>query len=138
MMKSFQNLKIVTRLFVGFAAVIVLLLTLGAVALVEVSAEDTHVKNLRDNWMPSVHTSLEMLGALRGIRIAEWGAVAAQTADDDASSDKILVGAIAAFSKATQAYEALPSNDDAKAAFAHVKSLIPQYIQYDQQVRELA
>ena len=137
-MKSFQDLKVVTRLIVGFAAVIMLLLILGAVALVEVSTENTHVKNLRDNWMPSVRTSLEMMGALRAIRIAEWGAVAAQSTDDDANSDKILGGAIASFSESAQRYEALASTDESKVAFAHLKSLVPQYMQYDRQVRELA
>jgi methyl-accepting chemotaxis protein len=138
MLKSFQDLKVVTRLVVGFTAVIVVTLILGAVALVEVSTEDTHVKNIRDNWMPSVRTSLEMIGTLRSIRIAEWGAVAAQTADDDASSDRILAGAIDSFSKSLSKYETLASADDAKAPFAHLKSLVPQYMQYDQQVRALA
>jgi methyl-accepting chemotaxis protein len=138
MMKSFQDLKVATRLVLGFAAVIVFSLVLGAVALVEVSTENNHVKNLRDGWMPAVRGSLEMMTELRAIRIAEWGAVAAQTTGDDAASDQIVDAAIDTFSKAMAKYQALPSTGDVKAAFARLQTLTPQYMQYNQQVRALA
>src|ERR1700737_4776161 len=137
-MQQFKNMKVVTQLFLGFFAVIVLLAGLGGVAVNEVSVENGHVMALRDSGLPSVRSSLEMLAGLRAIRIGEWGAVAANTPAADRNSDTIIDAALAAYGRSAAAYEKVMTQPEQKAAFAHIQTLIPQYLDFDQKVRALA
>jgi methyl-accepting chemotaxis protein len=137
-MQSFKNMKVVSQLILGFSAVIVLLVGLGGVALVEVSTENHHVAELRDNWLPTVSNSLQMLAGLRAIRIAEWGAVAADSPEADKSSDKIITGALADYARTSDRFAKLMQHPEEKTAYAHIQTLIPQYMDFDQKVRVLA
>ncbi|MFL9904639.1 methyl-accepting chemotaxis protein [Paraburkholderia fungorum] len=137
-MQLFRNMKVVTQLMLGFCVVIVFLAGLGVVALVEVRAENDHVMEFRDSWLPSVRGSLQMLAGLRAIRIGEWGAVAATTPEADRNSDTIIGGALADYARSAAAYEKVMSQPEEKAAFTHIQTLIPQYIDFDQKVRALA
>src|ERR1700676_387713 len=128
-------MKVVTQLIVGFSAVIVLLAGLGGVAVMEVSVENGHVMALRDDGLPSVRSSLEMLAGLRAIRIGEWGAVAANSPAADQNSDPIIDAALAAYGKSAATYQQIMTQPEAKAAFAHMQTLIPQYLDFDQKVR---
>jgi hypothetical protein len=58
--QSVKNLKVVTQLVLGFSAVIVLLVGLGASCLFEVGGENARVAELRDNWLPTARSSLQM------------------------------------------------------------------------------
>jgi methyl-accepting chemotaxis protein len=137
-MQAFKNMKVVSQLILGFSAVIVLLVGLGSVALVEVSTENNHVAELRDNWLPSVRSSLQMLAGLRAIRIGEWGAVAADSPEGDQNSDKIIGAALADYAHSSDEFAKLMAHPEEKALYAHIQTLIPQYNDFDQKVRALA
>jgi len=137
-MRWFKNTTVFTQLLLGFSAVMVLLVLVGAIGLVEVRAENQHVVSLRDDQLPSVEHGLQMLAGLRAIRIGEWGAVASTSADGDHSSDQILGAAIADYDKVAGQYEQLATSPEQKAAFERLRTMKPQYYDFDQKVRELA
>ncbi|QBR04024.1 MCP four helix bundle domain-containing protein [Paraburkholderia pallida] len=68
-MQSVKHMKVVTQLILGFSVAIILMIALGAFCLSEISGENLHVVEFRDNWLPSVRSSQQMLAALRQIRI---------------------------------------------------------------------
>ncbi|HEY1608103.1 MAG TPA: methyl-accepting chemotaxis protein [Paraburkholderia sp.] len=137
-MRSLQNAKVVTQLLLGFSAVMILLVLVGAIGLFEVKTENQHVADLRDDQLPSVQAGLQMLAGLRAIRIGEWGAVASTSADGDSNSDQIIGAAIADYDKTAATYETLITAPAQKAAFERLSTMTPQYYAFDQKVRDLA
>lgn len=89
-MQALKNLKVVTQLILGFSFVIVLLVGLGAFSLLELRGENARVVELRDNWLPSVRSSLQMQAGLREIRINEYRVAAAATAADAAALEPLI------------------------------------------------
>jgi len=136
-MQSLKNLKVFTQLILGFSAVIVLLVGLGGVALFEVTAENAHVAQLRDNWLPAMQSSLGMLGGLSDIRLAEYRVVTAATPSDIQQGESLIEADIAAYRSAAAQYEKLPSGPKAATAYANIQRLMPQYLDSDQQIRAL-
>jgi methyl-accepting chemotaxis protein len=137
-MHLFRNLKVFTQLILGFSATMVLMIGLGAIAVSEVSAENAHVAAMRDNWLPAVRDSLEMLSDVRGIRLAEFGAINAVTPSATEAAITRLDGAIAEYRIAAQRYEKLPGVPGAKTAYADLETLVPKYMDLDQQLQTLA
>ena len=137
-MHFFRNLKVLTQLIVGFSAVVVLMVGLGATAVFEVSTENAHVAAIRDNWLPAVRSSLALLTDLRGIRLAEFGVINAATSADTAAAITRLDGTIANFRKDANGYEQLPGLPEAKPAYSDLQALMQKYLESDQQLQTLA
>jgi hypothetical protein len=53
-MQLLRNLRVSIQLLKDFSTVIFLLIGTGAFNLFELSAQDTHVIQLRDKWLPAV------------------------------------------------------------------------------------
>jgi methyl-accepting chemotaxis protein len=132
-----KNLRVLTQLMLGFSAVIILLIGLGAIGLFEVSAENDHVSQLRDNWLPSMRSSLQMQAALRDIRLGEYRLVTSQSPTAIQEADTRIEAGITSYGRAVSEYEKLISEVEETAAFADIKVLMPQYLQVDQQIRAL-
>jgi len=137
-MKVFRNMKVVTQLVTGFAAVSLLLLGLGVFSLFQISAENAHVAALRDHWMLSVRTSQHMQSVLGQIRLAEFRMASAQKAADVLAVDSRMQARIDEYNTASTQYEKLLSKQDEKEIFAKIQSLAPQYMALDQQIRTAA
>ena len=136
-MQFLKNLRVLTQLMLGFSAVIVLLIGLGALSLFEVSAENIHVSQLRDNWLPSVRSSLQMQAGLRAIRLAEFRAVSSLTPAQAQEAEPRIEAALADYRRAAAEYEKLITEPEEKTAYADIQRLMPQYLDLDQQLRAL-
>ena len=136
-MQSLKNLKVVTQLVLGFAAVIVLMVGLGVFCLFEVSGENDHVAEFRDNWLPSVRSSLQMQAGLRQTRINEYRAASSQTPAAIQEAEARIDAGIADYGRAAAEYEKLLTEPEEKSAYADIQTLMPQYLDLDQQVRAL-
>ena len=136
-MLPLKNLRVVTQLLVGFSAVVVLMVGLGVFCLFEVSGENIHVAELRDNWLPSVRSSLQMLAGLREVRINEYRVTSSHTSEQIQEAEARIDAGIADYSKAAAEYEKLMTEPEEKAAFADIQTLMPQYLDLDRQVRAL-
>jgi methyl-accepting chemotaxis protein len=136
-MQFLKNLRVLTQLMLGFSAVIILLIGLGAFSLFELSAENSHVAQLRDNWLPSVRSSLQMQAGLRDIRLGEYRLATSQSPAEIQEADTRIEAGIASYGRAVAEYEKLITEPEEKAAFADIQTLMPQYLQIDQQIRAL-
>ncbi|WP_429315777.1 methyl-accepting chemotaxis protein [Paraburkholderia sp. GAS448] len=122
----------------GFSTVIALLIGLGAFSLFEVSAENNHVSQLRDNWLPSVRSSLQMQSGLRAIRLAEYRAASSLTPAQAQEAETRIEAGLANYRHADAEYQKLITEPEEKTAYADIQRLKPQYLDLDQQVRALA
>ncbi|RDJ98788.1 chemotaxis protein [Paraburkholderia lacunae] len=136
-MPSLKNLRVLTQLMLGFSAVIALLIGLGALSLFEVSAENNHVAQLRDNWLPSVRSSLQMQSGLRAIRLAEFRAASSLTPAQAQEAETRIEAGFADYRRPAAEYEKLITEPEEKAAYADIQRLMPQYLDLDQQLRAL-
>jgi methyl-accepting chemotaxis protein len=137
-MASFRNKSVVTQILLGFSSIVALLAVLGITAVYEVNTANNHVSAIRDKWLPSVRYSLEMLGDLRGIRLAEWGVATARQASDIATREPAIDAAIVTFNKDAERVKGLLHEPAAVSAFATIQTLAPQYLETDRQLRDLA
>jgi len=130
-------MKVVTQLFLGFAAVITLLIGLGAFSLFEVSRENAHVAALRDNWLPAVHSSLQMQGSARVVIMDEFRMATATTPAEIQDADTQIGASEADFGRTAGEYEPHISEPEEKAAYANIQTKTQQYVELDQQFRAL-
>jgi methyl-accepting chemotaxis protein len=136
--QSLKNLKVVTQLVLGFAAVIVLMVGLGVFCLFEMSGENARVAAFRDNWLPSVRSSLQMQAGLRQTRINEYRVASSQSQAAIQEAEARIDAGIAEYRSAAAEYEKLITEPEEKTAYADIQALMPQYLDLDQQVRVLA
>ncbi|MEX3967386.1 methyl-accepting chemotaxis protein [Paraburkholderia sp. EG286B] len=134
-MQSLKNLKVVTQLILGFSLVIVLLVGLGAFSVFEVSSENDHVAQFRDNWLPSVRSSLQMQAGLRAISLAEYRASGAQTQSASQEAEARIDAGLADYRRASAEYEKLITEAEEKTAYADIQTLMSKYLEVDQQIR---
>ncbi|MEX3937595.1 methyl-accepting chemotaxis protein [Paraburkholderia phymatum] len=137
-MQFLKNLKVVSQLVLGFAAVIVLMVGLGVFCLIEMSGENARVAEFRDNWLPSVRSSLQMQAGLRQTRINEYRAASSQSPASIQEAEARIDAGLAEYRSAAAEYEKLVSEPDEKTAYANIQTLMPQYVDLDRQVRALA
>lgn len=137
-MQSVKHMKVVTQLILGFSVAIILMIALGAFCLSEISGENLHVVEFRDNWLPSVRSSQQMLAALRQIRINEYRVVASQTPAAIQDAEARIESGIADYRQSAAEYEKLMTEPDEKAAYTEIRTLMPQYLDLDLKVRALA
>ncbi|MEM5327889.1 methyl-accepting chemotaxis protein [Paraburkholderia sp. JHI2823] len=136
-MQYLKNLRVLTQLMLGFSAVIVLLIGLGLFSLFEMSAENSHVSQMRDNWLPSVRSSLQMQAGLREIRLGEYRLATSETPAQIQEADTRIEAGIASYGRAVAEYETFISEPEEKIAFSDIQTLMPQYLQIDRQIRAL-
>jgi methyl-accepting chemotaxis protein len=137
-MQSLKNLKVVTQLVLGFAAVIVLMVGLGVFCLFEVNGENARVAEFRDNWLPSVRSSLQMQAGLRQTRINEYRVASSQSPAAIQEAEARIDAGIAEYRSAAAEYEKLITEPEEKTAYGDIQTLMPQYLDLDRQVRALA
>ena len=78
-MNLFRDLKIATKLGLGFFVVLLLMAIMGAVALSEMSKVNDQSTEIATNWMPSINFIHETNTATSDYRIAELNHVLAET-----------------------------------------------------------
>ncbi|MGF6779339.1 methyl-accepting chemotaxis protein [Paraburkholderia sp. GAS334] len=136
-MQFMKSLRMSTQLMLGFSAVIVLLIGLGAFSLFQMNAQNVHIAQLRDNWLPAVRSSLQMQTALLNIRLGEYATGVAPSPAAVQTADERIKISIGDYERAAAEYEKRINAPEEKAAFSDIQTLMSQYLQIDQQVRTL-
>lgn len=134
-MVSITNTKVLTKLMLGFAALIVLLTALGAVSLWRIKAVNSYVIELKDNRLPAIATSKDMLAALRAVRLSEYRMAISATPDEMRIYDAHIDETIRDYRTAEARYSGLQIGVRQKAILAHLLSLFPQYLELDAALR---
>jgi methyl-accepting chemotaxis protein len=66
-----DSLPIRRRIPVGFAAVLIVVLVVGIISMIQLSAMNDRAADIKDNWLPGTSTSGELIGALENTRVQE-------------------------------------------------------------------
>jgi methyl-accepting chemotaxis protein len=135
---AFHQMKVVTRLILGFSALIGLIIALGAFSLYQMSGENDHLVLLRDNSMPAVMNTLEMQSSLRAIRLADYRAATASSLSDIDAASQLANQAIAEFNRAAGLYEPLINDPEEKNRYGELQAAMNQYLSADLSIRTLA
>lgn len=136
-MLSLRNLRVITQLALGFSFVIALLIALGVLSLAEVRAENNHVVQLRDNWLPSVRTSLEMQTALQDLRLLEYRLVSLSSESETQDINRRMDEVLRAYTQAATEYGQHVTEQQERSAFEEVRKLMSQYVENNQRIRAL-
>ncbi|MGQ7935378.1 methyl-accepting chemotaxis protein [Paraburkholderia sp. D1E] len=136
-MQFLKNFRVLTQLIVGFFTVVVLLIGLGAFSLFEMNAQNNHVVQLHNNWLPSIRSSMRLQTTLLNIRAAEYAIETATSPTVIQAADARIEESIRHYDQIAAEYQKRITTPEEQAAFSHVQTLMPQYLQIDQQVRAL-
>jgi methyl-accepting chemotaxis protein len=137
-MMIFKNMKVTTKLLSGFALVLTLLVIIGIFSMFELHAENEHVAQMRDHWLPSVRSSLQMRVELGDLRLSEYQNASAPNDDELKQGEKFAASVLSKLRESSAEYEKLISEPEEKAAYADIQGQMPKYLQARQQMLTLA
>ena len=134
MRREFNRLDVLTQLLAGSAAMVVLIVLLGVVAIIEMHAGNNRVSALQGIQLPAVRSSLQMAASTREIALGEFLAVGANTPLDIKHGTDMTDAGIGMFRNALAGYRALASGDDV-ARVRRVADFFEHYIAIDAKIR---
>ena len=89
-MNWLNNLKLRTKLTIGFSLVLLLTICLGATAINRLAAVNAETEEISKNWLPSVSHISDMNTDASDFRVAEYAHILAQTEQDMSNEEKTL------------------------------------------------
>jgi methyl-accepting chemotaxis protein len=104
-MNWFYNLKIAKKLILGFIAVLILTVILGAFSMAELIKVNQASTDISTNWLPSVRTLLEIKVSVSRIRGAEFQRLLPSGGADPAAKEKQIAAQVAEFTRLQKLYE---------------------------------
>ncbi|MFN8651619.1 MAG: methyl-accepting chemotaxis protein [Gemmatimonadales bacterium] len=137
-MRWFNDLKIGTRLLVGFGAVLLGAALMGGFALWELRRVNGAADELAGNWMPSITAVSSINGHIADLRLFTYDLVDASTEAERHEADSSHADALALLAKDIPEYQKLISSPQERATFEHYQKLWAEYAQGDARVMELA
>jgi diguanylate cyclase (GGDEF)-like protein/PAS domain S-box-containing protein len=134
-----KNMTIVTRLAIGFSAIIILLISLGVSSLFEIDRENHYVARIRYDWTQRIAGILRLQAALQSVRLDEFHFATAATPAERKSVGASLDRFAANVQHEADEYDRFDGASDPKArmAWADIKRLMPDYLDNDRRIREL-
>ncbi|MDZ7937778.1 MAG: methyl-accepting chemotaxis protein [Rhodoferax sp.] len=111
------NLRIATRLYGGFAAVVMVLVVMAALALAQMASINASTKNIIDNWLPGVESANKINTAVADFRVFEMQHVINSSEAGMAETEKSMAVAEANLNQARKAYEAVISSDEERKLY---------------------
>jgi len=128
-MKSFMNLKVGTKLTLGFLAVILIMCFLGVFSLMKLTAVRHTTVDMAENWLPSIRTLGDMRSAAGTVRRGEYRLTLAKTDQERAEARKIIDTSLADFKTKQQAYFAMISSPEEKQLSENITVAFDEYRQ---------
>jgi methyl-accepting chemotaxis protein len=118
----FRNLGVGTRLGVGFAAVLVLTIALAGFAFSQLIWLKSTTHDMQARWVPSLRLSSSIDNLIGTIKTAELRHVLSTDAEVKAKTDQQLKALLGQLETQVAEFEALPTDDEAKAKWAAFKT----------------
>jgi methyl-accepting chemotaxis protein len=134
----FSPMKISTRIGLGFAAVIALLLALGGFSILQIGRVNDNATDIATNWLPSVRFVSAMNTNTGDFRVAELQHVLATKAEDMRHFEGDMAGVQAQFQKNRDAYVKLISSPEEQALYDNFAKKWDAYQKVHAQVIELS
>jgi methyl-accepting chemotaxis protein len=137
-MDLFRNLKLATKLGLGFFIVLLLMAIMGAVALIEMGKVNQQSTEISTNWMPSINFVHQMNTATSDYRIAELNHVLSETPEKMAQYEKDMEAAFAQINTSRDSYEKLISSDEEAKLLSEFNKMFEQYLEIHKQMITLS
>jgi len=137
-MNLFRDLKIATKLGLGFFTVLLLMAIMGAVALSEMSKVNEQSTEISTVWMPSINFIHQVNTATSDYRIAELNHVLADTPEKMAQYEKDMLTLLDSIKKNRDAYEKLIMVDEERQLLAKFDQLFKSYLDVHEQILVLS
>lgn len=137
-MNLFRDLKLATKLGLGFFVVLLLMAVMGAVALSEMSKVNDQSTEISKNWMPSINFIHQMNTATSDYRIAELNHVLSETAEKMAQYEKDMEALLVQIKTSRDNYEKLISSDEEAKLLAEFDKTFKQYLEVHNQMIPLS
>lgn len=137
-MDLFRNLKLATKLGLGFFIVLLLMAIMGAVSLLEMGKVNQQSTEISTNWMPSINFVHQMNTATSDYRIAELNHVLSETPEKMAQYEKDMEALLASIKTSRDSYEKLISSEAEAKLLAEFDGLFKQYLDIHNQMIPLS
>lgn len=134
----FKNLKIATRLKLGFGLLAAMLLGANSLALWQMGVMRASTKEITTNWLPSVEYVNKMNTRTSDFRVAEFQHVLNTDEKVMAGIEKTLADALAEFEDDQRAYAQLISSDEERKLYEAFVADRRQYLHIHDQVLSLS
>lgn len=137
-MNFFRQLKIATKLGLGFFLILALMTFLGLMALSEMSKVNDQSTDIAKNWMPSINFVNQMNTATSDYRIAELQHVLASKPEQMAKFEQDMQSALATINKNRDSYAALIVLEEETRLLQQFDQLFKRYLTIHEDVVALS
>jgi methyl-accepting chemotaxis protein len=133
---AFSNLRIGAKLGLAFAAMVLLNVLLGVLAIVQMGQINDDTRDVATNWLPSVQALGDMRATANRLRASEIGMVLSSDPAEKARLSKDATAVAAMLGELEQRYAPLVTPAEA-AAFEEFKTHRAAYLRTQAQLQEL-
>ncbi|WP_240007118.1 methyl-accepting chemotaxis protein [Pseudaquidulcibacter saccharophilus] len=133
-----MSFTIKKTLFTIMSALLMMIIITGAVGLYLVNNTNNNVKNISNNWLPSIQLTEEINTATSDLRIAESTHIMSTTAEDMQRAEDDIKARKADIKTLMEKYEPLISSDKERELYNSFKKDYSNYLKAEQQVLVLS
>ena len=133
-----MSFTIKKTLFTIMSALLMMIIITGAVGLYLVNNTNNNVKNISNNWLPSIQLTEEINTATSDLRIAESTHIMSTTAEDMQRAEGDINARKADIKALMDKYEPLISSDKERELYNSFKKDYSNYLKTEQQVLVLS
>jgi methyl-accepting chemotaxis protein len=137
-MNTFSNMKVATKLGLGFGLILILSLVQGTFSIINLSKVNDASTEIATNWLPSVRVVSDMNTNTSDFRIAEIQHIGSTTSEDMAKYEKDLAAVTATFEKNQATYEKLISSAEEQNIYNGFKAKWESYLKEHEHVLALS
>ncbi|MEF7616318.1 methyl-accepting chemotaxis protein [Aquincola sp. MAHUQ-54] len=134
----FSSMKIGTRIGLGFAAVIVLMLAMGGFAILQMGKVNDSSTDIADNWLPSIRYVEEMNTNTSDLRILELQHVISEKPEDMQRFERAHAELMNVFGRNRDHYAKLISTPEERAIYETFSKQFDAYLVVHNRVVELS
>ncbi|WP_369980468.1 HAMP domain-containing methyl-accepting chemotaxis protein [Xanthomonas bundabergensis] len=131
-------MKIGTRIGLGFASVLLLMLGMGLFATDKLAQVNQSSTDMAENWMPSIRYVQQMNTNTSDLRVAELQHVISENPQDMARLEQVMDGVLAQYASNRDHYVKLISSPEEKADYEEFARTFDQYLVLHNRVLELS
>ncbi|MCW0424736.1 methyl-accepting chemotaxis protein [Xanthomonas sacchari] len=131
-------MKIATRIGLGFAAVLLLMVGMGVFTVDKLAKVNQASTDIATNWMPSIHYVQAMNTNLSDLRVAELQHVVTENPQEMRAFDQQMEQILAEYASNRDHYVKLISSDEEKGIYTNFNGEFDKYLALHKQVLDLS
>jgi methyl-accepting chemotaxis protein len=133
-----KNLKIRTKIVLGFALVIAILLFLGIFSMNQMTGLHDNTVDITSNWMPAVYYASDMNTEFNLFRIKEYKLVLSSTKEEMADVEKQMDQTLKILDNDRKEYEKILTTNEEKAIYEKFSKYLDKYLEVSDKIKKTA